>query len=276
MKVKVETLLENELDPAFARRAKLVMENLKEEKKGTVKVLDVGGGRGFYEQLISEVYPHYTVTAVDKNSDYLNVARSNLEDMKIKFMEGDAIRLPFREDEFDMVMSTELLEHIRDDRLAIREMRRVVRKGGKAVVTVPVKNYPFWWDPANWILERLTGRHLPANIWWLAGIWADHVRLYSERELIDKFTAEGWQVKKIFRCTHYCLPMAHFWFYAVGKNLVEMGWASNYSRFNYHKRDTKLRKLLLSVIRWWDRANERLNLGENDSFLNLVLVAKKL
>jgi len=264
------------LDPAFARRAKLVLENLKAGKKGAAKVLDVGCGRGFYEQLISEIYPHYTVTAVDKNSDYLNVARSSLGGTKVKFMEGDATRLPFGDGEFDMVISTELLEHIRDDRLAIQEMQRVVKRGGKAVITVPVKNYPFWWDPANWILERLTGKHLPVNIWWLAGIWADHVRLYSERELINKFTAEGWKVEKIFRCTHYCLPMAHFWFYAVGKNLVEMGCMPNYSRFNYHKRDTKLRKLLLSVIRRVDRANEGLRLGENDSFLNIVLVAKKL
>src|SRR4030067_3748767 len=115
---KIEELLEQELDPAVARRAKLVLENLKAGKKGAAKVLDVGCGRGFYEQLISEIYPHYTVTAVDKNSDYLNVARSSLGGTKVKFMEGDATRVPFGDGERDLVRSTELLEHIRDARLA--------------------------------------------------------------------------------------------------------------------------------------------------------------
>jgi SAM-dependent methyltransferase len=50
----------------------------------------------------------------------------------------DLTDLPFRDGFFDVVFASHVLEHIPDDRAAIREVRRVVRPGGFAVLPVPV------------------------------------------------------------------------------------------------------------------------------------------
>ena len=80
-------------------------------------------------------------------------------------MRGDAHHLPFPDGSFDVVIISEVLEHIPDDRGAIAEMVRVLRPGGRLAVTVPR-----WWPGAGLLgpvrrLPRGRGRprpHLPA------------------------------------------------------------------------------------------------------------------
>jgi SAM-dependent methyltransferase len=51
--------------------------------------------------------------------------------------------LPFQNGSFDLVLSHEVLEHVQDDRQAALEMVRVLRSGGRAVIFVPNRGYPF-------------------------------------------------------------------------------------------------------------------------------------
>ena len=50
---------------------------------------------------------------------------------------GDVCDLPFAEASFDLVLATDILEHVADDSLAMREIARVLKPGGWALVTVP-------------------------------------------------------------------------------------------------------------------------------------------
>ena len=69
---------------------------------------------------------------------------------------------------------------MKSDQKAISELIRVLRKGGKLIVSVPSKNFPFFYDPINYILNRL-GRKLKMGIWG----WG-HERLYTFRLLEKK------------------------------------------------------------------------------------------
>jgi SAM-dependent methyltransferase len=60
---------------------------------------------------------------------------------------GDATRMPFPDGAFDRVIAAEVLEHIPDDRQALREIARVLRPGGQVAVTVPA-----------WLPERICWR----------------------------------------------------------------------------------------------------------------------
>lgn len=251
---KIKEILAKEPDPAYKRRAKIILENL--EMKGNEKILEIGCGRGFYAKTLLNLWPKIDFTGVDLNKKYLLAAKKNCRQGKARLIQGDATELPFKDRGFDRILATEILEHIPNDGLAISEMCRVMKPGGKAVVTVPNKRYPFWWDPANWLLERLTGRHLPANIWWLSGIWADHVRLYDENELKEKLEGQGFKVEKVWRATSYCFPFSHFLFYGVGKNLVEKGWLPEFNRFS-ETGGSRLSSILLFPIYFIDRLNEK-------------------
>ena len=50
---------------------------------------------------------------------------------------GDLMRLPYKAESFDIVSALDVLEHIRDDELAVSEISRILRRNGIAIITVP-------------------------------------------------------------------------------------------------------------------------------------------
>jgi SAM-dependent methyltransferase len=96
-------------------------------------------------------------------------------------LQGDATRLPFADDSFDRVITSEVLEHIQADTAAIEEFARVLKPGGTFAATVPT------WFPEkiNWMLSD--EYHAPKA----AG---GHVRIYSATELRAKLRSAGLEV----------------------------------------------------------------------------------
>ena len=96
-------------------------------------------------------------------------------------LRGDATRLPFADGTFDVVVTSEVLEHIQDDVTAISELHRVLKPGGTLGVTVPT-----WWpEKINWMLSD--EYHAPKSP-------GGHVRIYSATELKAKLRSAGLEV----------------------------------------------------------------------------------
>jgi SAM-dependent methyltransferase len=192
---------------------------------------------------------------------------------------GDVCRLPFADGSFDKAILSEVLEHVQDDLSALNEAHRVLRPGGLAAVTVPHADYPLLWDPVNKVLEKLFGVHLPAEPLWLGGIWADHVRLYTEGEILERMRAVGFRVVEIRRLTHHCPPFAHHLFYGLGKSLLLSGWLpssvrDSVDRFRYResaRRESRLVRSLLRALAAIDARNE--NPRPHRTYLNVAVKA---
>ncbi len=97
--------------------------------------------------------------------------------------------LPFATATFDFVLSHEVLEHVRDDAQAVREIVRVLKVGGRLVLFVPNRGYPFETHGIYW-----RGRYYFGNIPlvnYLPRRWRDrlapHVRVYTRRDLTRLF-----------------------------------------------------------------------------------------
>lgn len=97
----------------------------------------------------------------------------------------DIMRMPYRDASFDVVLCSHVLEHVEDDRAGIREVARVLRPGGWAVIMVPyfegmlTDEDPSIVDPAE--RERRFGQQ-------------DHVRFYG-RDIVDRLTEPGLRVE---------------------------------------------------------------------------------
>jgi SAM-dependent methyltransferase len=148
------------------------------------RVLDMGCGAGRHA---FEVFRRGgDVVAFDQDADELagvldlfgamREAGEVPEGAEADIKEGDALALPFADEEFDRVVAAEVLEHIPDDTAAIAELVRVLRPGGTIAVTVP-----------RWLPERIC--------WALSDAYHEveggHVRIYTGDELVDKLTAAG-------------------------------------------------------------------------------------
>lgn len=126
------------------------------------------------------------------------------------------------------------MEHLEDDKKAVVELYRVLKKGGTLLVSVPNINFPFLWDPLNWMLMKLFNIHVNKNTWWLAGIWADHERLYSEYD-IKKLLNFKFKILNFKLVVSWCWPFTHFLLYGIGKNIVERLGVTEFSRFTIKK-----------------------------------------
>jgi SAM-dependent methyltransferase len=108
-------------------------------------------------------------------------------------VDGSLEQLPFSDSTFDLALALDVLEHLDDDRRALAEMRRVVRPGGGAVVTVPA--HPWLWSA-----------HDDLN---------HHRRRYRRDELEGRAADAGWSIAKRTHFNLLLLPLV-----LAGRRLV--------------------------------------------------------
>jgi GT2 family glycosyltransferase/SAM-dependent methyltransferase len=98
-------------------------------------VLDVASGEGYGSALLAGVARH--VTGLELDADSVAHAKAGYILPNVSFFEGDAHELPFADASFDVVVSFETLEHLRDQRRFLTETKRVLRPGGTLVISTP-------------------------------------------------------------------------------------------------------------------------------------------
>ena len=105
-------------------------------------VLEVGCGTGRISREIAARKAELTVLDIGKHLVEQVVAA-----LGCKGVVGDACRLPFPDNSFDRIISSECIEHTLDPKAAVREMCRVCRPGGIICLTSPNK----LWYPVLWL-----------------------------------------------------------------------------------------------------------------------------
>jgi SAM-dependent methyltransferase len=105
---------------------------------------DCGAGTGLFALEMSSIC---NVIAIDSQEDALRLAEQNLGKDNVR--QGSCVALPLDDSSIDCITALDVLEHVEEDRLAVREFARVLKPGGVAVVTVPALQ-SLWsdWDVA--------------------------------------------------------------------------------------------------------------------------------
>jgi SAM-dependent methyltransferase len=274
----IARMMRNEADMAYRRRVQTIFEWL--APKDGDHILDGGCGRGFYLKFIRHVCKA-DLAGVELELPYARIARAALEgEAGIRLVNGSLFDLPFAAETFDKAILSEVLEHVDDDVKALQSVARVLKPGGLIAITVPHANYPFWWDPINKTLETLFRTHIRQGL--LAGIWANHVRLYTPDQLRKAVLAAGLEVADERSFTHYCFPFIHNIVYGFGKTVLEAGLlpkgvAAAADRHNVSgNRGGSFNpvNIGLSLFEWLDRGNTH-NEPPGRSTVNLCILARK-
>lgn len=164
-------ILEEVEDSSFWFRARndLIIWALTKYAPSARSLLEVGCGTGYVLAGVNRAFPQQKLTGLELFTAGLDVARSRVPAAEL--LQGDARRLPFTE-EFDVACAFDVIEHIDEDELVLREMRRTLKPGGLALVSVP--QHPRLWSAAD--------------------AAAQHKRRYTRDELLERAREAGLEI----------------------------------------------------------------------------------
>jgi SAM-dependent methyltransferase len=173
------------------RRLEMILRVAGERVRGAI--LENGCGVGMYVEHLAP----FGGCIYGLEYDFERAAQAGQRNPNIINAAGES--LPYSDASFDLILSHEVLEHVLDDRLAVCEMLRVLKPGGRAVIFVPNRGYPFETHGVFWQGKYYFGNKPFVN--YLPRAWRDklapHVRVYSRADLAKLF--EGLPVKFVER-----------------------------------------------------------------------------
>ena len=144
------------------------------------RILDAGCGSG---RNMVDLARHGVVTGVELSQTSAELARKRHIG---EVMEGSVMEMPFAPASFDLAVCLDVIEHLEDDRGALRELRRVLAPGGALLVTVPA--YPWLWSGHDEINH--------------------HHRRYNRATLQQAAREAGWECVRTTHFNSLLLPVA--------------------------------------------------------------------
>ena len=169
------------------------------------KILDIGCGGGRHTARAWE-FPEILCAGADISHDDLVMCREKLEMHQAFYPPSssmwalcgaDVTDLPFLDQSFDVIICSEVLEHVQEDGDAIAEISRVLKHGGILAVSVP----RYWPEKICW---RLSHKYCHTK--------GGHIRIYRKNELIKKITRQKPTGKLKLTGIHYAHSLhVPFW-----------------------------------------------------------------
>ncbi len=182
------------------RRAKLVESAL---SPSGGHLLDFGCGNGAQTLLLAPAFDK--ITGVDINEEFLKGFRESLktsaypERMRVLATGGGPVNLP--EASVDVATLFTVLEHVPDEMVVLQDLHRLLKPGGRLMVTVPNR----WWifETHGLDLPLLPWNRVPLVSWWPAPLhdrWA-RARIYRRSDIVGLVEAAGFKVDEVFHMT---------------------------------------------------------------------------
>lgn len=146
------------------------------ESANPKNILDVGCASGWFLSQIAQRFPKAKCIGIDVYKNAIQYGKKRYP--SLKFMVADAHSLPFPDDSFDVIVCTEVLEHVLKPEQVISEIKRVLRPNGIAIVEMDSGNFLFravwyWWT------------HLKKGVW-----RNSHIHSFSTKKL-EKMLRKG-------------------------------------------------------------------------------------
>ena len=163
-------------------------------------MLDLGCGEGRHIFGLMEKFPDLKCIGLDPHIESLDKAFEGLKflesisNTKTNFLSGSAYSLPFSDDSFDLVVCSEVLEHLHDYKDAIKEINRVLKPGGQFLASVPAE-FP---EKICWLLSEAY-QNQPGG----------HLRIFKKNKLIKEVAEHNFSFESSQR--FHSIHSAYWW-----------------------------------------------------------------
>lgn len=191
-------------------RIKRFVESLK-IKKGSL--LDIGCGGGILTESLTHYYPKMKISGCDISSKAIEYAKK-YGHSKVQYKSYDGVTLPYSKNSFDVCTCFDVMEHVLDEKFFLKEVRRVLKPGGKFFLIVPCEAERFtftWLFQKFYILSNLT-----FNEW-------GHVHPeFTHDKIIALLSSQGLQVVKKTYSEHAIYQICNLVIYFIPKAIMNM------------------------------------------------------
>lgn len=138
--------------PTFRNRYRFVQRTLQSTQRRFERGLNLGTGEGDYDQMLASFCD--TLIGCDVNeADLQHAAQLNRNVPNLHYELNNALALSYPNAYFDLLVSSEVIEHVGQPAQMLREISRVLRPDGLVVLTFPSREFPFTYDPINRIWQ---------------------------------------------------------------------------------------------------------------------------
>lgn len=153
-----------------------------------ISILDVGCASGWFLNEISKRYPNAQCTGIDVYNKAIFYGKKKYKNLHL--FQADAHNIPYPDNSFNVVICTEVLEHVSNPEKVLQEIKRVLKRDGIAIVEM---------DTGNWMFKSIW--HIWTNIF--RGVWRDsHIHTFNTQLLQKMISKNKFSVNKnIFNFT---------------------------------------------------------------------------
>lgn len=156
---------------------------MESSREKPLRALDAGCGDGVQLQGFFQ-FPEMETCGMDYNS--VRTERAKEKFPTVNIVCGDLLRIPFKKSSFDIVLCSQVIEHIHQDDLLLQEFAKVIKSEGVLILGTPNEGCLIA-RLRNYIFER---RILKST---------DHVHCYKERTIRNKLEAAGFVIQEVMR-----------------------------------------------------------------------------
>lgn len=164
----------------------------------SLSLLNVGGSAGIIDNYLADHFAN--VIGLDIDAPAVEYAKENFKKVNLAFVVGDALDIKYSDQSFDVVISSNVYEHVPDAGKMMTEIYRVLKPGG--VCYFAAANRIVWNEPHyNLKLLSVIPRWLAHRYIKAAGrapfYHEKHYTLWGLRKLVSKFTIHDYTVRII-------------------------------------------------------------------------------
>jgi 2-polyprenyl-3-methyl-5-hydroxy-6-metoxy-1,4-benzoquinol methylase len=171
----------------------------------TGTLLDLGAGEGRYLPLWQRANPRAAILAAELSA--VASQRSASRHRDVRHIVADAQEVPLSDGSVDAIVSIEVIEHVPSGVRMLREVSRMLRSGGWALISTPCGNRGSF----PWLLARVSGQLSAGEEGGVCFGRIDdptHLRIYRRRELEGLCRASGLEVHRTYLSGHLFTHLA--------------------------------------------------------------------